>query len=87
MKPSGVWCGNDRIRLRRRSSMPSSRSAWSTVHSRNAAASGRPAPRHGPVGTWSERVPIEVTLAAGIAYAPHISIAAVCGGIALLANR
>ena len=44
---------------------PELRAASSTVSSRNAAASGRPAPRHGPVGTLSVRVADDGHRAAG----------------------
>ena len=60
-----------------------SRAARSTIRSTRYAASGRPAPRYGPVGTLLVATPSISTLALGMAYAPVSSIEVVTGTIAV----
>ena len=69
VQPSAVRYGNERTRLRRRSSIgsiASSRAAASIVVSIRYVASGRPAPRYGPVGTLFVRTPVTKTSTAAM---------------------
>ena len=61
------------IRLRRRSStgsIPSSRAATSMTRSIAYVASGRPAPRYGPVGVVFVNTPVLSMWMAGVVYTP-----------------
>src|SRR6267378_1700002 len=61
------------MRLRRRSSMgsrPSSRAATSITRSIAYVASGRPAPRYGPVGVVFVYTPVLSMWMAGVVYTP-----------------
>ena len=89
VQPSGVSYGNASggRKLRRRTtsgSSPSFRAARSTIRSMRKAASGRPAPRYGPVGTFVVAAPTTSTDTAGMRYVPVRSIAVVCGATAVV---
>ncbi len=61
------------MRLRRRSStgsIPSSRAATSMTRSIAYVASGRPAPRYGPVGVVLVKTPVLSMWIAGVVYTP-----------------